>query len=388
VLDWLELALKAIDPEVLTRQALASAGIRRLAAIAIGKAAPEMMRGAAAAGLIGGVCVSDHVATVPTNVNLIIGDHPIPGEASHAAAHAVQSFAETAPTTHPLIGLISGGGSSLCEAPRPGVSLEYLDQVTRTFIHGGANIEEINLVRGHLSSVKFGGIARAAGRPIDTFVLSDVAGADPGVIASGPTIPREPDPARARAVMEGYDIAVPPSVWQAMSYEYKSLPAPQVTLLADGRDAGAALARASGLEAELWPRWLQGEINTCLDWFLQPAGAGLSIAVGEPVIEVGVVGRGGRNTHAALLAATRLAGTNDLFVAFATDGVDGQSESAGAIVDGSTVTRGGNPDRALAQFDSASYLETTGDLLICEPTGTNVSDIWILWRRTRTQNVE
>jgi hydroxypyruvate reductase len=82
-----------------------------------------------------------------------------------------------------------------------------------------------------------------------------------------------------------------------------------------------------------------------------------------------------------LIAATRIAGTNDVFVAFATDGVDGASGSAGAVVDGGTVARGGDPSGALDSFDSAGYLEASSDLLRCSPTGTNVSDIWILWRR-------
>ena len=104
-------------------------------------------------------------------------------------------------------------------------------------------------------------------------------------------------------------------------------------------------------------------------------------AVGETVVEVTGSGSGGRNTHAALLAAQRLAGTDDLFASFATDGVDGESGCAGAIVDGTTIERGGDPGPALADFDSAGYLARTGDLLVCSPTGTNVADLWILWRR-------
>jgi glycerate-2-kinase len=104
------------------------------------------------------------------------------------------------------------------------------------------------------------------------------------------------------------------------------------------------------------------------------------VAAGEVTLEVTGAGAGGRNTHAALLAARHM-GPDDLFCAFATDGVDGRSGAAGAIVDGSTIIRGGNPETVLGEFDSARYLAGTSDLLRCPPTGTNVADLWILWRR-------
>jgi hypothetical protein len=115
--------------------------------------------------------------------------------------------------------------------------------------------------------------------------------------------------------------------------------------------------------------------------FLARPGPEITVGCGETVVKVTGAGSGGRNTHAALLAAQRLAGTDDLFVSFATDGVDAGTGSAGAIVDGTTIDRGGDPSRALADFDSASYLAAVGDLLICPPTGTNVADLWILWRQ-------
>jgi hydroxypyruvate reductase len=107
----------------------------------------------------------------------------------------------------------------------------------------------------------------------------------------------------------------------------------------------------------------------------------VTVGTGEVVLDMRGEGTGGRNTHTALLAAARLTGSDDVFCAFATDGVDGGSGSAGAIVDGSTLRRGGDPTRSRDRFDSATYLAGTSDLLLCPPTGTNVSDVWILWRR-------
>jgi hydroxypyruvate reductase len=97
-------------------------------------------------------------------------------------------------------------------------------------------------------------------------------------------------------------------------------------------------------------------------------------------VEVEGGGSGGRNTQAALLAAREIAGSETLFAAFATDGVDGNSGSAGAIVDGETINRGGDPAPRLASSDSATYLAGTGDLVVTGPTGTNVADLWVRWR--------
>jgi glycerate-2-kinase len=212
-------------------------------------------------------------------------------------------------------------------------------------------------------------------------VISDVAGADPGVIASGPTIPGEHEPERAAGILTRLSIDLPAAVRAAMSVEPTPLPEPKVALLADGRDAARAVAAAAPAPAAVGEAWLRGEAGECLDRFLDGSGPGVTVGTGEVVLGVRGDGIGGRNTHAALLAATRLADSDDVFCAFATDGVDGRSRSAGAIVDGSTLSRGGDPTRARDRFDSATYLARTSDLLRCPPTGTNVSDLWILWRR-------
>jgi hypothetical protein len=166
-----------------------------------------------------------------------------------------------------------------------------------------------------------------------------------------------------------------------MSVEPASLPEPKVILLADGRDAARAVAAAAPAPAAIWEGWLRGDAEACLDRFLRDSGPGVTVGTGEVVLDMRGEGTGGRNTHTALLAAARLTGSDDVFCAFATDGVDGGSGSAGAIVDGSTLRRGGDPTRSRDRFDSATYLAGTSDLLVCPPTGTNVSDLWILWRR-------
>jgi glycerate-2-kinase len=212
-------------------------------------------------------------------------------------------------------------------------------------------------------------------------VISDVAGADPGVVASGPTIPRAADAEAATLIMRRAAIDVPEVVLAVLRTPQPAIAAPEVTLLANGFDAARGVASAVSGPVEVRSDWLAGAVEPCLEWFFDSSGPGVIVGVGETVLEVTGEGRGGRNTHAALLAATKIAGTEDVFVAFATDGVDGASGSAGAVVDGGTVARGGDPSGALNTFDSAGYLEASSDLLRCSPTGTNVSDIWILWRR-------
>ncbi len=177
---------------------------------------------------------------------------------------------------------------------------------------------------------------------------------------------------------------VPVSVSDAMARPPGQIaPATRVEVVGDGRKAGAALAdaaRADGHRARLHPKWLTGDPESALDAFLGAAEGGLTVGAGETAPRVTGGGRGGRNTHAALLAATRISGTDLVFAAFATDGVDGASGAAGAIVDGGTLARGGDATESIARFDSATYLESSDDLLVTGATGTNVADLWLLWR--------
>lgn len=376
-------AVAAVEPEKLVSESLSGLTEGPVILIAIGKASPAMCRGAARVlDDVGGVCVAMGPDEVPEGIELLVGDHPIPDDQSFRAGRRVLEIAATAPGK--IIALISGGGSALCEHPIAGVSREFIREANRTLLSSGASITEMNLVRRHLSAIKGGGLAQAANSPIDTYLISDVCGADPSVIASGPTMPAAADPEAAIAAMVGNGIVVPPSVKQAMrDAPHPAVPqgAPQV--IADGHtaaEATAATARSIGTRVSVLDGWLSGPISSALDEFMVRAGPGITIATGEPDVAVSGDGRGGRNTHAALLAAQLLAGTDRVFAAFATDGVDGNSSSAGAIVDGETVSRGGDPRSALQRYDSAGYLRSTGDLVESGPTGTNVSDLWVLWQ--------
>ena len=375
-------ALLAVEPERLTRDALS--GVEGPATlVAIGKAAAGMSRGAACAlGEVDGICVSgDPGDTVPKGVELVVGDHPIPGSASFSAGSRALEKAATA--RQHLIALISGGGSALCEHPIDGIPSSFISEVNARLLDSGASIDEINLVRRHLSAVKNGGIARVASVPIATYVISDVCGSDLSVVASGPTLPGPTDPDSAITVMVQHGVEVPDRIRDAIRSQPAADGGSPVELLADGHTATRAMvshAGGEGLDAVQDDEWVEGPVEEALDRFVDRAGPGLTIGAGEPEVTVTGDGSGGRNTHAALLAASRLADTDFVFGAFATDGVDGNTRCAGAIVDGGSVERGGDPKRALQRSDSATYLERTSDLVVTGPTGTNVADIWALWK--------
>ena len=380
---WLDRALGVIDPETLVAQALHPGGPDPVTVIAIGKAAPGMCRGAAQAlGSITGVSVTNAAAEVPEGIELLIGDHPLPGGRSLAAGRRVLEVAKAA--TGRCVVLISGGGSALCEHPVPGVDLDLLRRAGEALLDGGASIEDINLVRSHLSAIKGGGLARVVPGELETYVISDVGPAGPEVVASGPTIPRPHNPQRALELLDAYGVEVNPDQRAAIARRPEETPRRgPVTVLADGMTAARAVvaaAKEEGVEARVADEWLDGPVEECLRRLLEDARSGVTVAAGEPDVKVRQPGVGGRNSHAALLAAIELAGAEDIFAAFATDGVDGRSDGAGAIVDGTTVARGGDAEAALARCDSALYLDETGDLLRTGPTGTNVSDLWVLWR--------
>lgn len=379
---WLRNSLDAVDPEQLTHDALHDSGLRPEYIIAIGKAAPAMCRGAKVAlGPTPGLCVTNTTAEINGELELLVGEHPVPDAGSFTAGKRLLDFVGKA--TGPGLALISGGGSALCEWPRHGIDPSYIAETDRRLLRSGEPIDRANLLRGHLSAIKSGGLARAASRTIDSVILSDVAGSGPGVVASGPTIPGAYDPRTAMEILKRLDMEIPASVRDAIAAPRVSVEIGAVTVIGDGMTAARAVAEqatAGGHDARVSDSWLSGDVSQAVPMMLENSSAGVTIAAGETCVALAGGGKGGRNTHAALMAAQHLAGTDAIFAAFATDGVDGSSGAAGAIVDGRTISRGGDPSSSLARFDSATYLDRSCDLIRTGPTGTNVADLWIVWR--------
>jgi glycerate-2-kinase len=410
VLEVLEAALAAADPEAAVRRNLATSrgSVRiggsdhaapkgRVIILALGKAAAAMARGAVSAleGLaVTGVVVSPEPADIP-GMESVVGEHPVPGPRSVRGGQRLLEVASAAGSDDLVLVLLSGGGSALAEVPLPGCTLADLQAVGEQLLRSGLPITAVNTVRRHLSALKGGRLALAAApAAVATLIVSDVVGSPLEAIAGGPTVPDPTSGADARSVIADAGITVSPAVLELLRRSPAArLAAPGlVAVIADGpacATAGATAARARGLTATVAAMPLLGEART--------AGADLArgarrlapgvmvIHAGETTVRVRGRGVGGRNHELALAAGIALEGAAGVLVAsLATDGVDGPSGAAGGIGDAATVERGRVHGLAAAaeldDNDSATYLAATGDQLRTGPTGTNVGDVAVAYR--------
>lgn len=378
--------------------------------IAAGKAAASMAEGLM--GVLGDRIKSGIVVTKdghapkprPEGVTLWEAGHPLPDARSLAAAAETLRFARSTAADDLVICLLSGGASALLAAPPANVSLGDLQEVTKGLLRSGAPIGEVNTVRKHLSRISGGRLARAiAPGCCLTLAISDVVGAAPDVIASGPTVPDPSTYEDALALLNRREIDIPASVLRHLqqgaageipeSPKKGELDSSMPFIIADNHDAlSGASARAEelGYRTESVSENLEGEAreiavdvaNRALE-ARRSDGAPIALLWGgETTVTVRGTGKGGRNQELALAAAIALDGDDGIVVgAIATDGTDGPTDAAGGIIDGSTAGRGRSlgkePSDHLSRNDSYTFLKYTGDLLITGPTGTNVNDVII-----------
>ena len=406
-------ALSSRDGEVLVGDARVSApgGIY---IVAVGKAAVRMTQGAldvlgssVASGDV--ITKEGHVdASLPSRIAMHEAGHPIPDDRGVQATQCVLDNLATLDENDVVLALISGGGSALLEAPRPGVTLAELATTTNLLLRAGAPIDALNAVRAPLSRVKAGGLRAAAPRAgWVTLILSDVLGNDPRVIASGPTVPNPVDPERALSLIERYGVRdeVPAAILSAIERTERTPEAIDherdvLLIIGDNAaavDAAVAEARNLGLETRVVWSAIEGEAAELGRAFVaEAADADHSVDAllggGEATVTVRGDGNGGRNTEFALAAALELErrGVRDWVVAsLATDGQDAMTGLAGAIADGGTCLRsrasGVNPAAALARNDSAAVFEAAGGAVNTGPTGTNVNDLYIALRVTNSR---
>jgi glycerate 2-kinase len=377
--------------------------------VAVGKAAIAMTQGALQA--LGDVIVSGDVITkeghataaLPPRLRVHEAGHPIPDERGTTATDLAIAALNRLDDMIAVLALISGGGSALLEAPRPGVSLADLAQTTDLLLRAGAPIDALNAVRSPLSRVKAGGLRAAAPRNAwATLILSDVLGNDPRIIASGPTVPGGGDPRLALEVIERFGVLwqVPLSVRAALDAGFEE-PGPLRTqedillVIADnGAAVGAAADKASALGLESMVIWhaVQGEAAELGREFALavrdvPESIDVVLGGGEATVTVRGDGRGGRNTEFSLAAALELErlGLQDWVIAsLGTDGQDAVTGLAGAIADAGTPQRareaGLDPIDALGRNDSLSVFDVSGGKVKTGPTGTNVNDVYIAVR--------
>lgn len=363
--------------------------------IAVGKAAERMMAGALGAlddrfarGLL--ITKYDHVGPVcgDHRVVCIESGHPVPDGNSLAAGTALLAFLADIPHRAEVLFLVSGGTSALVEVLPERTGLEDLAQVNQWLLGAGLDIEAMNRVRKRLSCIKAGRLAAyLEGRRTRNLMMSDVPGDDPRVIGSGLLVPHEFE---ALAVPAGL-----PDWLQELLGRVPPAPSPGAPVFepvetrilirnCDAREAAAGYARGHGLAVHDHAEPFQGGAETLGRQFARhviDGPPGFYLWGGESTVTLpDEPGRGGRSQALALAAAGVIAGRDDIcLLAAGTDGTDGPTEDAGALVDGETLQRGRDegldPDEALRRADAGTFLEASGDLVQTGPTGTNVMDL-------------
>jgi hydroxypyruvate reductase len=419
-LDCLEAGIEAARPERVIRESIERDGDRltidgetldlgefdRVLVLGGGKAAGgvaaalEQVLGDA---LDGGAVVTDDPGAVETAaVEVLPGSHPVPDEAGVASARRVLDLAADADERTLLLAVITGGGSALLAAPE--VPLAEMRAVTDALLESGADIHDINAVRKHLSAVKGGRLAAAAAPArVVTLAFSDVVGDDLDVIASGPTVPDTTAYADARAVLERY-VEVPPESVAAHLAAGAAGERPETPdegdpvfertsahVLANGFTALAAAreaARSRGYEPLILSSRIRGEAREAAGFHLavaeEVAATGnpvdrpaVLLSGGETTVRVRGNGVGGPNQEFCLRAALDVR-PGAVCAAVDTDGRDGSTDAAGALVDVETVRDREAARAALADNDATPFLRERGAVLETGRTGTNVNDLRVV----------
>jgi len=362
--------------------------------------------------LDGGLVVVKYGHGLPTK-RIIVAEagHPVPDQSGQRAAARLCAMAAELSQRDLLIVLLSGGASSLLPSPVPEVTLSDKQRTTRELLRSGANIHEINTVRKHLSRVKGGRLAELTKATVATVILSDVLGDDLSAIASGPTVPDPTTYQEAVGILKRHRIwrAVPQRVRQHLDRGCQGLvsetPKPGAALFrrvyhhvignnATAVTAVAHTARDAGFRTLVHTPALTNEAREAGKQFgalarnIVRAGKPLQrpccvVAGGETTVTVTGNGKGGRAQEFAAAAALEIAGLADVWVmAIGTDGTDGPTDAAGAVVDGNTAARAQRRsidlESALKCHNTYPALKKLHQLITTGPTGTNVNDLYLL----------
>ncbi|MPZ18684.1 MAG: DUF4147 domain-containing protein [Luteitalea sp.] len=383
--------------------------------IAAGKAAAAMTSSyldRAGAACTGGVVVSAHGRTpLPDRVAWVNAGHPVPTPGSVRGGHRALQLAALTPVDAQLLVLLSGGASALLAVPHLSITLDDKQAATTALLRAGAAIHDLNCVRKHLSAIKGGRLAAASAAPTFTLAISDVVGPvedDPSVIGSGPTVP---DPSTFRqalaAVAElGVGDALPPIVRLLLERgargEVEETPKPGDRRLANGgylvigsrrsaMDGAQREAERCGYQVHVTEAAVTGEarevapdlLARALAYRAERDGPCCIISSGETTVQVRGSGKGGRNQELALALAEAVAtAPRPVWLAsVGTDGIDGPTDAAGAIVDPTTAVRAARlgfvPSHALEANDAYHFFERLDDLVRTGPTDTNVGDLQV-----------
>ena len=429
----LQAALKSVDPSdalisnVSVRGSKLRGGqrdydLRRLGRIVVvgaGKAAvpmawalEEVLRNRLEGGLV--AAPAKDKLSPGSRIQVAVAGHPIPDGRGLRTARRILDIAASLDANDLLIVLVSGGASSLLPLPVDGVTLQDKQKTTNLLLRSGASISEINAVRKHLSAIKGGRLAQATRASVLTLILSDVAGDDLGTIGSGLTAPDPTTFQDAVRIIRQYKLwqRLPVRVrihlveglagWQdeTPTRRHRFFNRVDYVIIGNNRialEAGARTARNLGYDVVIVDKFLTGEATETGNWMAQLGRALqcmklrrplLVIAGGEPTVKVEGDGRGGRAQQVALAAALALQGTRRVWVAgLGTDGRDGPTDAAGAMVDGGTIARakrkGYGAARYLARNDSYTFFKHVGGHIKTGLTGTNVNDLYLVLVRPK-----
>jgi glycerate-2-kinase len=424
-------AIAGADPRAATRQAVAAIGdlTPRVWILAVGKGAHRMASGAVEAlreralEVAGGLVVANEPDPESTHgLEATAGDHPTPGPRSLAAADRLSALAERTTSDADAIVLVSGGATSLIAAPVEGIEPEDLRHAFAALLASGADIELMNAVRKRLLRFGAGRLAMALrSRRVHCLIASDVIGNDPASIASGPCVPDtgtasdtrararaagawDELPAKVRALLDAMADGSAPDVPPRDHPRFATTSARVILDRTNAERGAAEAARHFGATVEVRATPLSGEAALAGHGFAtelieRRRDAAICIVwSGETTVTLGAAkGHGGRSQEFALACALRLAGGGPAaagmtILAAGTDGRDGPTDAAGAIVDVTTCERirAGGIDPAQALRDHASYnaLGSAGALLTTGPTGTNVNDLVVALLQGRGSRLE
>ncbi|WP_226663205.1 glycerate kinase [Microbulbifer aggregans] len=407
---WLQelasLAVASVHPQQLLPAQLPEPPAGRTVIVGAGKAAAAMAAAFEQAWFehypdadLSGLVVTryEHGATCQ-KIEVLEASHPMPDNMGEIAAKRMLEAVDKLGEKDLVIALISGGGSALMTLPAPGLTLAQKQAINKALLRSGAPIREINTVRRHLSAIKGGRLAAAAHPArVVTYLISDVPGDDPTLIASGPTLPDRSTPADALEILQRYNIDIDDNV---RSHLQGDMDAPRqgdagfardsANMLAtakDALDAANTAALHAGAEVRVLGDDLEGEARELGQSHAQLALQArndisrplLILSGGETSVTVTGNGRGGRNVEYLLGLFTALAGAPGIYgLAIDTDGIDGSEDNAGAHFAPADWAKMRaqqlDPHAFLANNDAYSFFAELENLIVTGPTRTNVND--------------
>ena len=392
LIETLAAALTAANPEAGVRLNLPARPAGRVVVIACGKAAPAMLRGLDGWGEVSGVAVTTVGQTLPerSGIRWLEASHPLPDGRSVAAGRAMLEVLRDLTPDDLVLCLISGGSSALCCVPEQ-IALEEKIALSKALLHSGASIQEINTVRKHLSGIKGGRLALAA-RParLEALIVSDVVGDDPSAIGSGMTAPDATNVQDAIGVLRRYGIPAPSTLTETPKPDDPIFQRVTNRVVLSNRVALQAAQRV--LEGR---GWRVTHVDDGLTGDARVAATGQAALVkesgtatlsgGETTVQVsgagfGPTGRGGRNLE--FLLQLVILGAKLYALSADSDGIDGSSDAAGAIVTPDSLHRalalGLEPLEFQRRHDAHGFFAALGDLVVTGATGTNVGDLRVI----------